>query len=387
MKVESLRKSMLGSAAAAALTLVLVFAAGCKTHSAARTDQQISADVQAKISGESALASQNIQVSVANGVATLSGTVTDEASRALAGNDSGTVDGVKTVVNNLTVQSGQKADASAAQPAPQPAETAPAAVPSAREKAREKAEEKRERRHRADSRPSRPQQVESTPAPADQQVAQAAQQAVPDPAPQAPPPPPAPPKPVVKQVTLPAGTIIPVRITETLDSKTAQSNDVFHGSIAGDLGSQGVIAIPQGSPVMGRIVDAREAAHFKGASLLSIELTDVTARGKKVPLVTDAYNKEGTARGKNTAAKAGGGAVVGSIIGALAGGGKGAVIGGLAGGAAGTGVNAATRGEQAVIPTETLIQFRLQSPITVSVTVSPEGDADSDIKDPQLQHR
>ena len=123
--------------------------------------------------------------------------------------------------------------------------------------------------------------------------------------------------------------MVAVRITETLDSKTAQPNDVFHGSIAGDLSSQGVIVIPRGAPVMGRIVDAREAAHFKGNSLLSLELTELTARGQNVTLVTDTYSKEGAGRGKNTAEKVGGGAALGSIIGALAGGGKGAVIGGL----------------------------------------------------------
>ena len=148
-----------------------------------------------------------------------------------------------------------------------------------------------------------------------------------------------------------------------------------------------MIAIPRGAPVMGRIVDAREAAHFKGASLLSLELTELTARGKQITLVTDTFSKEGAARGKNTAEKAGGGAVVGSIIGALAGGGKGAVIGGLAGGAAGGGVNAATRGQQTVIPTETLINFRLQSPVTFTVTIPPAGDDDGGVKDPELQRR
>jgi len=377
MKIETIRRNGLASAAAAALAFVLILVAGCKTQPPARTDQQIATDVQAKITGETALASQNIQVSVANGVATLSGTVTDEASRALAGNDSGLVEGVKTEVNNLTVQPAQRAVAPSAEPAPQPVQ-APPAPASSRRKAQE-----RDKARRPDYKPSRPQIAQTAPPP--QPVSEVAQAAPPPPqAPSSP----VPPKPVVKQVTLPEGTIIPIRITETLDSKTAQPNDVFHGSIAGDLGSQGVIAIPQGSPVMGRIVDAREAAHFKGASLLSVELTDVTARGKKLTLVTDTFSKEGAARGKNTATKAGGGAVVGSIIGALAGGGKGAVIGGLAGGAAGTGVNAATRGEQAVIPTETLIQFRLQSPITVNVTIPPAGGAENtDIPDPQLQHR
>ena len=362
------------------LALVLGLAAGCKNQPAARTDQQLTTDVQAKINGESALTGQNIQVSVVNGVATLSGNVTDEASRALAGNDSGTVAGIRTVVNNLTVLPAQQAAAPAPTPAAQDVQAAPAPVqrPS-EEKRKDKAQD---RRHRHD------QEQAAVPVPAPEPQPQQVAQAAPAPVPQAPPPPPAPPKPVVKEVSLPAGTIIPIRVTETLDSKTAQSNDVFHGSVAGDLGSQGVIVIPHGSAVMGRIVEAREAAHFKGASLLSLELTDVTARGKKVTLVTDTFSKEGAARGKNTAVKAGGGAALGSIIGALAGGGKGAVIGGLAGGAAGTGVNAATRGEQTVIPTETLINFRLQSPVTVTVTIPPRAeDASGDLKDPQLQQR
>jgi hypothetical protein len=378
MKYSFNRNNGFRWAGAGVLALSMLFAAGCKTHPAARTDQQVTADIQAKINGEGALAKQNIQVSVANGVATLSGTVSDEASRALAGNDSGTVAGVKTVVNNLTVQPASQAVApAAAEPAPQVSQPAPAEEKRARERRPEK-------RQRYGPRPDRPKLAQSAPsAQPDEQMAAS----VPPPPPQQAPAPPPPPQPVVKQVTLPAGTIIPVRITENLDSKTSQSNDVFHGSLAGDLGTQGVIALPRGSAVMGRIVDVREAAHFKGSALLSVELTEISVRGKKVPVVTDAFNKEGAARGKNTAVKAGGGAALGTIIGALAGGGKGAVIGGLAGGAAGTGVNAATRGEQAVIPTETLINFRLQSPVTVTVTIPPAGDSSDEVKDPELQHR
>jgi BON domain len=375
MKYELIPGTHFLRVGAVALALVLGLAAGCKNQAAARNDQQLTSDIQAKINGESALTGQNIQVSVVNGIATLSGTVTDEASRALAGNDSGTVTGVRTVVNNLTVQPAQPAAAPLPSPPGRELQATPAPVQRpAEEKRRDKAQDRR-RQH---------DEEQAAPAPEpEQEVAQAA----PPPQLQAPPPPPAPPKPVVKEVTLPAGTVIPVRLTETLDSKTAQPNDVFHGSLAGDLGTQGVIAIPHGAPVMGRIVDAREAAHFKGSALLSVELTELTARGRKIPLVTDAFSKEGSGRGKNTAEKAGGGAAVGAIIGALAGGGKGAAIGGLAGGAAGTGVNAATRGEQVVIPTETLINFRLQSPVTFTVTIPPPGGDDNSVKDPELQHR
>ena len=380
MKQGIFAKAQFGVAAVFGLALVLGLATGCKNQPAARTDQQITSDVQAKINGESALAGQNIQVSVANGVTTLSGTVSDEASRALAGNDSGTVAGVKTVVNNLTVQPAQQAATPAPQPVPPPAE----AQPAQHEKRQDK-QARQDKQHRHDAQQDE-QAAAPAPAPPPQQVAESAPPPVPE-APQAPPPPPAPPKPVVKELTLPAGTVITVRITESLDSKTAQPNDVFHGALAGDLGTQGVVAIPHGAAIMGRIVDAREAAHFKGNALLSLELTEVTTNGKKITLVTDTYSKEGAGRGKNTAEKAGGGAAFGAIVGALAGGGKGAAIGALAGGAAGTGVNAATRGQQVVIPTETLINFQLQSPVTLTVTIPPRGGDDGDAKDPTLQHR
>src|SRR5579862_950412 len=109
----------------AVLTGFLVLGAGCKSNPAptgeqaapaaaqaaqpapapapVRDDQQIGSDIQAKITGESALSGQNIQVTVANGVATLNGKVDNDASRALAAANSASVDGVRTVVNNLVV--------------------------------------------------------------------------------------------------------------------------------------------------------------------------------------------------------------------------------------------------------------------------------------------
>src|SRR5208337_3336822 len=106
MRRDTIRRQIAGVAAVLAAA-VLLFVAGCKKTQApapapARTDQQIASDVQAKIKGEPALAGRNIQVSVQDGVATLSGAVPDDATRALAGTESGNVDGMKTVVNNLT---------------------------------------------------------------------------------------------------------------------------------------------------------------------------------------------------------------------------------------------------------------------------------------------
>ena len=84
-----------------------------------RDDQQIGSDIQAKITAESALTGQNIQVTVANGVATLNGKVDNDASRALAAADSGSVDGVRTVINNLVVAPSRAAKPAPVRPAPE----------------------------------------------------------------------------------------------------------------------------------------------------------------------------------------------------------------------------------------------------------------------------
>jgi hypothetical protein len=307
-------------------------------------DQTINSGIQAKIGAESALSGQNIQVTVANGVATLNGKVDNDASRALAAADSASVDGVRTVVNNLVV-----APARAAKPVP-------------------------EKRHREMAQMAPP-----PPPPPPSAPVQEAVQVVP-------PPPPPPPPPVAKTVTIPSGTLLPIRMTDTLDSKTTQANSVFHGSLVNDLVVDGMVVARAGATVVGRVVTAKDAGHFSGSSELSIELTRLDTLEHPMDVVTDAYTKQGNGRGKNTAAKTGGGAGLGAIIGALAGGGKGAAIGAVAGGGLGAGVNGVTRGQQVQIPTETLVSFHLQSPISVT-TSRAVGSRAGYNGDGQLQQR
>jgi hypothetical protein len=346
---------------------------GCKSRQAAApTDQQLSSSIQAKIHGQAALANQNVQVSVSNGVATLSGTVTDPASRALAGQDSGSIPGVKTVVNNLTVQPAQQGTAlpPAAVPTPEPTREA-------RPESRRHDQPERSATRRPSYEPPQQQQA-STPPPSEPMQSAAA-------APAQPIAPPPPPQPVVRRVTLQAGTVIPVILTEALDSKTAQPNDTFHATVASDVLSNGVVAIPRGAPVLGQVVDVKAAAHFKGRSLLSIDLAEVTVHGRKIGLETDSFSKEGAARGKNTAEKSGGGALLGALIGGLAGGGKGAAIGAIAGGGAGAGVNAVTHGQEVQLAPESRVDFHLQAPVTVTVTIPPPGTSVN--PEPTLQQR
>ncbi len=144
----------------------------------------------------------------------------------------------------------------------------------------------------------------------------------------------------------------------------------------------GLVVIRQGTPVTGRVIAVQEAAHYKGSSLLTVELTSITRQGERLTVTTDPYSVQGKGRGANTAEKVGGGAAVGAILGGILGGGKGAAIGAAAGGGVGAGANTITRGEQVQIPSETLIRFNLTNTLSLKV---PTKDADSTTANPTLQ--
>jgi hypothetical protein len=133
------------------------------------------------------------------------------------------------------------------------------------------------------------------------------------------------------------------------------------------LSSEGELAIPAGYDVQGHIVDVKSAGKFAGRSELVLQLDRLMVGKRSYSLQTDQYRRQGSSRGTNTAEKVGAGAAIGAIIGGLAGGGKGAGIGAAAGGGLGGGVQAATKGQQIKLPAETVLNFTLQSPLTVTV--------------------
>jgi hypothetical protein len=186
---------------------------------------------------------------------------------------------------------------------------------------------------------------------------------------------------VVHTITLPAGTAIPVRITQTLDSATTQTGDKFTGAIASDIIVDGMVVLPQGTPVTGHVDAAQDAKHYKGSALITISLTGITHKGDHIEVATDSYTKQGEGRGKNTAEKVGGGAAVGAILGGILGGGRGAAIGAAAGGGVGAGANTVTKGQQVQIESETVVRFRLSDAIIVHVTTGTGQD-----RGPALEH-
>jgi hypothetical protein len=143
------------------------------------------------------------------------------------------------------------------------------------------------------------------------------------------------------------------------------------------------MVIPLGTDVEGRVTDVKSAAHFAGKSVLAVELTNLSMGGKNYELHSEEIRREGASRGKNTAEKVGGGAAVGAILGGIIGGGRGAAIGATAGAGAGGGVQAATRGQQIKLPTESALNFQLAS----SVRVTPAKEVEHHENRPVLTDR
>ncbi len=171
-------------------------------------------------------------------------------------------------------------------------------------------------------------------------------------------------------ITIPAGQSILVRMIDSVDSSKNHVGDIFHASLETDLTVNDMLVARKGTDVYGRLAEAKEAGHIAGSSELQLELTRMVIDGRDYPVVSSDYTLQGKGRGKNTAEKVGGGAALGAIIGAIAGGGKGAAIGAGVGAGAGGAVQVLTRGQQVKVPSETLLEFRLQQPATVTPTQS-----------------
>ncbi|HXZ26834.1 MAG TPA: BON domain-containing protein [Terriglobales bacterium] len=341
---------------AAAAVLALVLATGCARTS---SDTQLASDVQSKLATDTRVSSQRMQVLAKDGIVTLNGTVSSDSERLTASDDAALVPGVRTVINNLQVQ-------------PVSAETAVAALPKPPE------ESARPRLRRA--------VAHSAEADPPQEAAPPAAQPVPEPQPQqaypaAPAPTPAPPAP--EPVTIPAGTTLYVRMLNGIDSEKNAVGDTFRANLDSPLEVDGRVVVPAGAEVTGRVAEDKSAGHFAGKSQIALELTRLNFHGHAYTLVTDQYTREGNSRGKRTAATIGGGAVLGAVIGAIAGGGKGAAIGSVAGAGAGTAVQGATKGQQVKVDAEAVLAFRLQEPVAVRPWAHSERRAPDSGEPPQ----
>jgi hypothetical protein len=174
-------------------------------------------------------------------------------------------------------------------------------------------------------------------------------------------------QPAPQPVTLPEGTVLTVRLGETVSSKTNNAGDRFTATVAEPVEVGGKLLIPKGSAVTGTVAEAKSLGKIKGAASLRLVLNSVTVKDKKYGIETSAVARSIKGKGKRTAEFGGGGAGLGAVVGGIAGGGKGAAIGALLGGGAGVAGGAFTGNKEIVLPAETMLSFKLLKPLEVKM--------------------
>jgi hypothetical protein len=165
-------------------------------------------------------------------------------------------------------------------------------------------------------------------------------------------------------VTVPAGTRLLVRMVDSVDSSKNPVGSRFTASLETNLTVGGCVVATKGSQVYGRLTQSKQAGRAVGKSQLQLELTDIVIGGTAYPVLSSDYQVSGSNSGKRTAKRVLGGAGAGAAIGAIAGNaGKGAAIGAVAG----TAASVVSKGEKVSVPSETLLDFRLQQPTSLPV--------------------
>jgi len=346
------------SALAVPMAIALLLGA-CRSANKAPDDIVIKSGIQSRLFEDPTLKTRDIRVDCVRGVVTLTGTVASDTEKLAVEGLTRQVAGIVQVINQLAVSAPPATQTS------QPAETAASNPPP--EKPRKQKHVRREEASSEADQPSSPVAASFAPAQATPAapVQPAPVQAVAQPTPATPPPPPPP-----VTVEVPSGTVIMVRMIDSIDSSVNRAGEEFAASLEAPVVVGDRVLIQRGADARVRLNQVSSAGHVQGRSELQLELVSLTANGTTYNLTSGYYEQQGASRGKRTAATVGGASGLGALIGAIAGGGKGAAIGAGVGAAGGGVATAATKGQQVKIPSETKLDFTLKSPFTVTLKPS-----------------
>jgi hypothetical protein len=344
---------------------------GC---SKTRSDDSISNDIKAGMFSDAATKSANINVVVKDGTVTLTGAVPDENTRYEAFKIAKETPGVVNVQDQMSLP---EQAVTSAEPAasPEPVNNSASASRPARKR---KPENDLPGRPLAGSNyqspygPTGAYQDAGQQEPAESQPA-AANQTPPAPAPTPAPAPAAtaperPQPPQVRHVNIPGGTPVHIQMIDSIDSAGAHAGDIFHASLASPITVDGESIVPAGTDVYVKLTNSSSAGRMTGRSELTVQLARLDFQGKSYDLSSDDYQVTGKSRGTRTAETVGIGAAIGAALGGIFGGGKGAAIGAGVGGGGGAAAEAATKGQQVHIASESKLDFTLQQPITIGYT-------------------
>ena len=165
-------------------------------------------------------------------------------------------------------------------------------------------------------------------------------------------------------MTVPAKTMVNVRLTEGIDVDATKAGATFRSLVDDPIMMDGKVVIPRGAVVIVQAVSVAQSGTIKGSDKISLKANSITFGGQTYEVVTAYVEAKGGGEGKKSARKIGGGAGLGAVVGGIAGGGQGAAIGAAVGGA--TGAVVASQGQEHLkLPAETRLQFQLNAAVTV----------------------
>jgi hypothetical protein len=187
----------------------------------------------------------------------------------------------------------------------------------------------------------------------------------------------APPAPTTRDISIPSGTLVNLRMVDSVDSKTDHVGQTFKASLDSPVIVDGVTVFPKGGDAFVKLTKVESAGNLSGKSELQLELERVFIGSKSYTVTSNSYESVGDSQGKKAVKQTGIGAGIGAVIGAIAGGKKGAAIGAGVGGGAGAATTAIQKGEQVRVESESKLTFRLEQPLNVTIPIagvaSPAG--------------
>src|SRR5262245_29389649 len=172
-----------------------------------------------------------------------------------------------------------------------------------------------------------------------------------------------------KEETLVAGTVIRASLQHALSTDSNAPGDPFTAKVVDDVKVNNTVVIPLGSTVKGVVAESRRSGRVKGRAFISLKFTDVVMpNGQSYPIQASGTSRTAPGTKKKDAMIIGGGAGIGTAIGAIAGGGKGAAIGAATGGSSGTGAVLATRGKETGFASGSTLNVKLTQPVKVNLS-------------------
>lgn len=176
-----------------------------------------------------------------------------------------------------------------------------------------------------------------------------------------------PPRPTPVLVTVPAGTLLRVRIDDHLSSHSSQVGQQFSGTITQDVAAEGRVAIRQGATVIGRVTEAEPAKKIGGRARLSLDFESIELGAGQTRPMSARFAQAGKSQTAKDAAIIGGSTIGGAIIGEAIEDGEGKVIGAIVGGLGGAYAAKKTKAKPVEVPVGTLLDLELTEPITLEI--------------------